>query len=269
GRVGRLRSLTRRDLMGALALGAVGYSAQAGCYFAALDRLDVSLLALVLYTYPAFVTVAAIALGRERFNPRKAAALLLASGGLVLVLAGAGAGALDPVGCVFGVSAALVYTGYILTSEGIAMRLGPLVLSALVCTGASFTLVVAGVLDGDLVPAAVTAKGWGWLGAIAVVSTVGAVVLFFAGRDRVGSTAAAILSTAEPPTTVLLAFVIFGESLAGMQLAGGALVLGAVFALSTRRPLLRGRRSGGEARGRGQRMALAADAHGEAVQIAD
>ena len=38
--------IPRRDLGIALALGALGYSAQAGCYFAALERLDASLLSL-------------------------------------------------------------------------------------------------------------------------------------------------------------------------------------------------------------------------------
>ena len=85
-----------------LALGAVGYSAQAGGYFAALERLDASLLSLLVYTFPAIVTVTAIALGRERASRRTAAALALASTGLVLVLAGAAAGALDPLGTALG-----------------------------------------------------------------------------------------------------------------------------------------------------------------------
>ena len=33
------------------------------------ERMDASLLSLLLYTFPAIVTVAAIALGRERFRP--------------------------------------------------------------------------------------------------------------------------------------------------------------------------------------------------------
>ena len=37
GRLGRVRALSRRDVALALALGGVGYGAQAGCYFAALD----------------------------------------------------------------------------------------------------------------------------------------------------------------------------------------------------------------------------------------
>src|SRR3954469_15793259 len=35
-----MRGLTRRDLLIALGLGAFGYAAQAGCFFAALDRID-------------------------------------------------------------------------------------------------------------------------------------------------------------------------------------------------------------------------------------
>ena len=58
GGLRRLRAISRRDIALALALGAVGYSAQAGAYFAALRRMDASLLSLLLYTFPAIVTVA-------------------------------------------------------------------------------------------------------------------------------------------------------------------------------------------------------------------
>src|SRR4051812_23981258 len=232
-----LRTLPRRDIGLALGLGAVGYSAQAGCYFAALQRLDASLLSLLLYTFPAMVTVAAIALGRERASRRTAGALVLASAGLFLVLAGAGAGALDPLGTLLGVSAAVVYSTYVLTSAGNPQRgrppvpsaLGctgaaatptpgsaprgrphPGLLSALVCRGAATTLTLGGAAGGDLHLGDVSAEGFGWLAGIAVVSTVGAVSLFFAGLQRVGPTTASILSTAEPLTTVLLAFLAFG-----------------------------------------------------------
>ena len=77
-----------------------------------------SLLSLLLYTFPAIVAAAAVALGRERLDGRRLAALALASGGLVLVVAGAGAGALDPLGAALGLGAAVVYSAYILVSDG-------------------------------------------------------------------------------------------------------------------------------------------------------
>ena len=66
-----LRGLTRRDLLMALGLGAFGYALQAGCFFAALDRIDASLLSLLLYTYPSMVAVAAILLRREHADGRR------------------------------------------------------------------------------------------------------------------------------------------------------------------------------------------------------
>src|SRR5215210_4645234 len=236
GELRRLRKLARRDVLIALGLGAFGYAAQAGCFFAALDRIDASLLSLLLYTYPSMVAVAAILLRRERADGRRFTALALASGGLMLVLANAKAGTLDPVGAVLALAAAMVYTTYILTSQGIAGRISPTVLSALVCTGATATLTAGTALIGDLQPGAVTATGWGWLLSLAVVSTVVAVSLFFAGLKRVGPRSAAILSTAEPVVTVILAFLVFGEVLGPLQLLGGGLVIVAVLVLATHRP---------------------------------
>ena len=66
---------------------------------------------------------------------------------------------------------------------------------------------------------AFAAEGWGWLAAIALVSTVAAVIAFFAGLERVGPSAAAILSTLEPVVTVGLAAAAFGESLGGRAAA--------------------------------------------------
>jgi drug/metabolite transporter (DMT)-like permease len=236
GELGKMRRLSRGDVALALGLGALGYSAQAGCFFAALDRIDASLLSLLLYTFPAMVAVAAIVLGRERANARRFAALALASVGLVLVLANARAGAIDAVGATLALGAAAIYTTYILVSQGIAGRISPTQLSALVCTGAAVTLTVGSAALGDLHPGAVTLTGWGWLAGIAVVSTVAAVSLFFAGLKRVGPTTTSVLSTVEPVVTVILAFVVFGEVLGALQLLGGALVIAAVLVLATQRP---------------------------------
>lgn len=231
---GTSRALPRRDVVLGLALGAGGYALQAGCYFTALDRIDASLLALLLYTFPAIVAAVAVALGRERMDRRKLGALALASGGLVLVVAGAGAGALDPLGAGLGLAAALVYSVYILVSTPLAGRVRPGLLAALVCTGAAVSLAVGSALTGELHPGALTAAGWGWLACLAGVSTVAAIALFFAGLKRTGPTTAAILATAEPLTAVALAYLAFGELLGAIQLAGGGLVVAAMLVLCLR-----------------------------------
>ena len=234
-----LRSLRRRDLGIALALGAFGYAAQAGSYFAALEHIDASLLALILYTYPAIVAGIAVAIGREGLDLRQGVALALTLAGLALVVGAAGTGALAPAGVALAVAAALIYSVYILTSDPVAARVPAKVLSAVVCSGAAVTLTAGSAALGELRPGAVSTAGWGWLAALAVISTVVAIALFFAGLRRVGPTSAGILSTAEPLVTVGLAMLVFGEALAPVQALGGMLVLGGVLVLHVRvaRPL--------------------------------
>ena len=147
-------------------------------------------------------------------------------------------GALDPLGTGLALGAAVVYSTYILVSTGVSARVGPLALGTLVCTGAACSLTLGSLVSGDLDPGAVSATGFGWLGGLAVVSTVAAIGLFFAGLRLVGPTAASILSTLEPVVAVALAFAVFGESLGPAQLAGGALVLLAVLVVRApqRRP---------------------------------
>src|SRR4051794_19126513 len=192
---------SRSVVLRALALGAVGYAMQAGLYFLALQRMDASVLSLILYSYPALVTGAAILLRRESANRRRLVALVTASGGLVLVLAGAGVGSLNLAGCALGAGAALTYTTYILVSDGVTKNLEPLPLAALVSTGATVTLGLVAVGTGSL-DFGFYAIGWVWMALAALVSTVAAVVLFFSGMSRVGPSSAAILSTLEPPVTV-------------------------------------------------------------------
>ena len=234
GSLSQMRAVAPRDLTIALGLGACGYALQAGCYFVALEHLDASLLSLVLYTFPAIVTVAAVALGRERLDRRRVLALGLVSTGLVLILGTAGASNVNGVGVALGLGAAFTYSAYILISDGVARRLPALMLATLVCTGAALSLTVGSALTGQLRPEEVTLAGWGWLACIAVVSTVGAITLFFAGLSRVGPTSASILSTFEPVVTVVLAAAVLAEHLAPIQLAGGALVLTAVLVLRVR-----------------------------------
>lgn len=99
------------------------------------------------------------------------------------------------------------------------------------CAGATVTFAIVGTLAGQL-STDFAPEGWLWLALIAPISTALPIVLFFAGLARVGPSAAAILSSAEPVVTVVLAYLAFDEVLSGVQLLGAALVLGAAVMLA-------------------------------------
>ena len=179
-------------------------------YFTALERIDASLVALILYTYPVFVTLAAAVLGRDRLTPARCTALVVASCGTLLVLLGAGGLSVDLLAVALAFGAAVAYTVYVLVADTVVHRMPPLVLSAWVMTGASLALaaraVVTGGLDLGFGPA-----GWLWIACMAIVSTVVGMFAFFAGLRRTGPSTAAILSTFEPVVTAGLTALALGE----------------------------------------------------------
>jgi drug/metabolite transporter (DMT)-like permease len=230
--------LLRRRPLGSLrglavgaALGFGGYALQAGLYFGAIQRIDVGLASLLLYAYPSLVTLAAFALRRESPTRRKLGALALASSGVVLVLAGGGTGAIDWLGAAMALACAGFYTVFILGSERASAETPAVPFAASVATGAAVTFAIAALFTGG-----VHASGEGvmWAAVIAAASTVIPIVMFVAGLALVGPSSAAIASTVEPALTVALAWIVLGETLGPLQLAGGALVLSAVVLLQLR-----------------------------------
>ena len=224
---GWFRGLTRRQVAVGLAMGAVGYAAQAGLYLAAVSRIPASQVALVFSVYPLLVMVGAVMIGRERASGRRALALLVALAGITLVLGGVPAGGFDLVGTALGAGSALVYTGYILIGDRVTTGTPPMTLAALVCLGGTATWAGVAVMRGG-VDVTFTAGGWLWVSMIVLVSTVGAIALFFAGLALAGPTVASLLSIVEPVVTVGAAALVFGDTLTPAQGLGGGLVLGAV-----------------------------------------
>jgi drug/metabolite transporter (DMT)-like permease len=231
-----LIALRRRSLgslrgvaLGAL-LGLCGYSVQAGLYFGSIQRIDVSLASLILYTYPALVTVSAVALGREKATRRKLAALALATSGVALVVGG-GTGTIDWLGAAMAFGCAIFYTGFILASDRVASTTSPIAFAASVATGCAVGFTAVALLTGGI---QASGEGVMWVALIASVSTVMPIVLFMAGLARVGASTASIASTVEPVFTVILAWIVLGELLGPVQLVGGALVVAAVVLLQLR-----------------------------------
>jgi drug/metabolite transporter (DMT)-like permease len=225
---GALRRLDRRSLLAGLGMGAFGYAVQAGLYLGAVSKVDASQVALVFCVYPVLVMVAAIAIGRERGSRRRLVALVMALAGIVLVLGGAASGSFDLVGALLSFGSALVYCCYILVGDRVVGDAEPVALTALICVGGFTSCLIASLVVGGGPDLDVGLAAWGWLGALALVSTVGAVLLFFAGLARVGPTIASLVSIVEPVVTVVSAALVFHEALSGVQALGGALVLASV-----------------------------------------
>ncbi|WP_440769859.1 DMT family transporter [Natronorubrum sp. DTA28] len=226
---GETTILRGRPLAIALALGGLGYTAQSGLYFLGLEYMTAGLVAIVLYTYPAFVVILAVLTIGERISRAMLVALCLAFGGIVLVTGANPAGA-SLVGVVVVLGAALAYACYITGSRAVLETVDPLVLTAYVLPAAAASFVGIGTATGQLaIPTAPSA--WAILLSIAIVATAVPVVAFFAGLRYIGASRASIVSTAEPPVTVVLGAALFAEPVTVATVVGGALILAGVIVL--------------------------------------
>lgn len=219
-----------RTLAVLIVMGAVVYAVQSLAFFTALTLASASLVALLLYLYPALVTILSVLVLRETLTRLQIAALALALTGAILTVGAMGGG--RPLGIALALTSAAVYAVYILAGSRVAARAGAIPASAVVMSSAAVTFAGLAALHGPAFPH--TALGWLTIGAIALVSTVLAIAAFFAGLARVGATTAATLSTVERVVAVGLVTVFLREPLAGGQIVGGLLIILAVLILARR-----------------------------------
>lgn len=225
---GRSTLLSGRMLGWALVLGVAGYGTMSGLYFWALEYMTAGLVAIVLYTFPAFVVAATLFTNPDRVNRSLLLALALALGGVVLIVGADPAGA-DPRGVGLMLLSALAYAGYMLGSERVLETVDPVVLTAHVMLAAGLVYVIVGVSAGSIrVPAPTELRAWIVLVGLGLLATTVPVLALYAGLRRIGASRASIVSTAEPGVAVVLGAAILDEPIAATTILGGALVVGGV-----------------------------------------
>jgi len=218
-----------RTLVTLAFMGALGYVGLSFAFFTALTMAPAGLVAILLYLYPAFVTLLATVFLKKPVTLLKFVALFLTFGGTLLII-GLDSGSGQNLGIVLAITAAVLYSVYIVVGSKVISNAGAFQASTIVIisAGVAFSGIVA--VKGVKFPG--TALGWVSVCAIALVSTALAIVAFFAGLKRIDPANASMISTLEPVVTVALAVVVLGETLTMNKILGGGMILAAVLLLT-------------------------------------
>jgi drug/metabolite transporter (DMT)-like permease len=214
-------------------LGMLGYAVEASLFFAALRHGEAAAVTLLFFTYPVFVALASMGLGRGTPGLLLGGALLCSVSGAALVIALSGRIVISPFGVLLALLSAVSFTAYLLGADRVLQRTNNLTGSMWVAGAASIALVVYAALTGA-VDAPPETKQWLELAGMGV-ATSGAFVCLFAGLRRLGPVRASIVAAAEPLATIVLAAVILGESVRPWMAAGGVLILAGAVAASLAR----------------------------------
>ena len=222
----------RHSLIGLAIMGGVGYVGQSAAYFSALHFIPVSTTALLLYTFPVVVTLLATLLFHEQLGWAKIGAVALAFIGTMLVVQ-AQLKAAPLIGIILGLTSAAVYSGYILYGSRLLPGIPAVSATATIATAAALVwsgfAAATGQLAVDWTPSRLAV-----LVGFVIIGTTIPVLTFILGLRLVGPSRAAILSTFEPASSVLLAVLILGEGANPVQYLGGAFILASVVVLEGR-----------------------------------
>jgi drug/metabolite transporter (DMT)-like permease len=216
-----------RTLLRLAGMGALGYVGQSYCYLSAIKYASAGLVALLLYLYPTFVAILSAIFLKERLQRFKLVALGLATLGAALTVNPQGG---HWSGIALALCAAVIYSVYIIVGAGVMQQVSAVQSSVVIFASAGLVFGCLTAINGPHWP--VSSAGWLAVAGVTIIATVVAVVSFLAGLKLIGPTDASMLSTLEPVVTVLLAALLFGETLQPLTLLGGGLILAAVLLLT-------------------------------------
>lgn len=222
----------RNQLLVLLTLGGVAYFLQSTLYFTSLLYIPVSVVQLILYTYPPFVTAGSLILGWEKMSASLAVCLSLALVGLGLVANPSGH--IVFLGVLMALGSSITYSAYILVGSRVLRDVSGEVASFYVVGAAALSFLLSSSLAGGI-RISWNFQGWVWVMLITIICTSVAITAFFQGVELIGPSQASILSIIEPVVSVIAASVLFAESLNIYQCVGAVFIVLAAIMTAVRR----------------------------------
>jgi drug/metabolite transporter (DMT)-like permease len=232
----RAQPLSRRDVLGIVGLGVLGYYISSYLDFLGLQYVSAGLERLILYLNPTLVLVLGWLIYRRPLPWHRLLAMAVSYSGVLLVFGHEVAWAGDQVafGAMLVFFSAVTYAVYLIYSGELVKRLGSMRLvgwaSTVACLGCIAQFLVLRPLDAAVVPAPVI--GLSLLNAAAC--TVTPVLLVMMAIERIGPGLTSQTGMIGPMSTIVLGVLILDEPLNLWIGAGTLLVLSGVFMVTGR-----------------------------------
>lgn len=206
-------------------LGAVTASTQFLYYFT-ISVTDVSTAIFLQYTAPVFVALYGRVVEREPLGALKLSAIALALAGSYLLVTGGAGIRVSPLGLTTGILSAVAFGMYSILGRGRVRQVGS-------TTSLLYALGSGALLWSLIVPPWQAYRGhdaaaWGLFAVIVVFATILPFWLFLTGLRTISSSAASLTASFEPVVGSVAAFLILGERLGTVQVAGALLIASAV-----------------------------------------
>jgi drug/metabolite transporter (DMT)-like permease len=231
-----LLSVDRRLLPGLALLGVVGLAGVHATFFLAIDRLEIGPALTIQYLAPLLLLVWLRTVHGRRIAPSLWGAVALSLVGCFLVVKAYDAGDLDTVGLIAAFASMVTFAIYMVGSERAGHRLEPVTTLFWVFGFATVFWALAIPWWSFPWEGLGSARNLLFAAALIVAGTLVPFICIVASLRHIPAPRAAVVATLEPALAAVFAWIVLGEELAAVQIAGGAVVLTAVAWVQSRRP---------------------------------
>lgn len=194
----------------------------------------------ILFTYPVMTALIMVVFFHERVTFATVLSLLLSCAGVALLYWSDNGGTLSTVGVILVLASALSYALYIILMNRGNLQMSSIKINFYVLLYCALGMLAYSLVAGLPLTLPHGTVSWFYVGWLALVPGIFALVLMVYAAKYVGSTATAILGALEPLTAVLIGLLVFGEPFSVYLAVGIVLILAAVvfIALAQQKKLL-------------------------------
>ncbi len=226
--------LNTHDRLLVLGLGLIGYYLSSFLDFLGLQYISAGLERLILFLYPTMTVILSALLYRRAIGRKVIAAMALSYAGIALVFLhdlGVKEGSIV-LGASLVFASTLSYSIYLVGAGHAIARIGTMRFTAYAMVVASAASLLQFVVMRPMSALDLPMRVYELSIAMAIFSTVLPVFLLSFAIRSIGSGSASLIGTIGPVSTIYMAYMILGESISLLQIAGSALVLVGVLIIS-------------------------------------
>lgn len=229
---GRLQLPERGDWTRMVVLGIIGNFVYQLLFISGLARSRAGNASVILNLSPAFIAAGTAWLGHERIRPVAWAGIVIAIGGIVLVVgsgdAGLSFGTENLTGDLLMIGAALVWAIYTVGARDLIMKYGSVFVTTWTLWAGAILLFAVGIPDMLRLDESVPPAAWGSIVYAGLLGLGVSYLLWYRGVQVLGNTRTSAMGNLVPLLTIVIAWPMLGEIPNVWQIMGALVVIGGI-----------------------------------------
>lgn len=225
--------VTRKEFVTLTLLGLL-FTISSLTLYLSFHHMAAGVASTILFTYPVMTAVIMALFFKERVTPRIVFSILLSLAGVALLYWSDLGGTLSTVGVLLVLASALSYALYIIVVDRSPLPMSSFKINFYVLLYCALGMVAYSLLSHQPLVLPHNATSWFYVGWLAIVPAIMALVMMVYAAKFIGSTPTAIIGALEPLTAVMIGVLVFGELFSLRLALGIVLILASVVAIVTK-----------------------------------